>query len=126
MGEELGEAHDAGHGARGRRARGCHHRRAMDLDLLSTTLADAGEPAFRAGQVWEWQARGAAGFEAMTEPAGGAARAARRAVPFSTLTVEHEAHAARRDGQGAVPHARRARRSRRCSCATGTGAARCA
>ena len=32
----------------------------MDLELLERTLADAGEPAFRARQVWEWAARGAA------------------------------------------------------------------
>ena len=33
----------------------------MDLELLERTLADAGEPAFRARQVWSWAARSAAG-----------------------------------------------------------------
>ena len=38
----------------------------MDLTLLERTLADAGEPAFRAKQIWEWTARGAASYETMT------------------------------------------------------------
>ena len=32
----------------------------------TATLADAGEPSYRAGQVWEWVARGAAAYEEMT------------------------------------------------------------
>ncbi|MEA2143267.1 MAG: rRNA (adenine2503-C2)-methyltransferase, partial [Solirubrobacteraceae bacterium] len=68
----------------------------MDLELLERTLADAGEPAFRARQVWSWAARGADGYEAMTDvPAALRARLA-DAVAFSTLTVVEEAHA--RDG----------------------------
>jgi 23S rRNA (adenine2503-C2)-methyltransferase len=68
----------------------------MDLELLERTLADAGEPAFRARQVWSWAARGASGYEAMTDvPAALRAQLA-EAVPFSTLTVVEEAHA--RDG----------------------------
>ena len=43
----------------------------MDLDLLDRTLADAGEPAFRARQAWRWTAGGAAGYDEMTDlPAG--------------------------------------------------------
>ena len=38
----------------------------MDVDLLQTTLADSGQPDYRARQVWEWTARGAAGYDAMT------------------------------------------------------------
>ena len=38
----------------------------MDLALLEQTLRERGEPAFRARQVWEWTARGAAGYDAMT------------------------------------------------------------
>ena len=46
--------------------------------------------------MWAWAARGAGGYEEMTDlPAGLRARLAER-VPFSTLTLEHEAHA--RDG----------------------------
>src|SRR3954469_2883958 len=68
----------------------------MDLALLDTTLADLGQPRFRAQQVWEWTARGAAGYEAMTNvPAGLRAELAAR-VPFSTLEVTNEAHS--RDG----------------------------
>ena len=38
----------------------------VDLDLLERTLAERGEPAYRARQVWEWAARGAVGYDAMT------------------------------------------------------------
>jgi 23S rRNA (adenine2503-C2)-methyltransferase len=68
----------------------------MDLELLERTLADAGQPAFRARQAWAWAARGCDGYEAMTDvPAALRARLAGE-VPFSTLTVLEEAHA--RDG----------------------------
>jgi 23S rRNA (adenine2503-C2)-methyltransferase len=68
----------------------------VDLALLDETLAAAGEPAFRARQVWEWTARGAAGYEEMTNvPARLRARLAEE-VPFSTLTVVHQAES--RDG----------------------------
>ena len=66
----------------------------MDAALLDDALA--GEPAFRARQVWEWAARGAAGYDEMTNvPTPLRARLA-ETVPFSTLTLEHEAHS--RDG----------------------------
>jgi 23S rRNA (adenine2503-C2)-methyltransferase len=69
---------------------------AMDLDLLSERLEAGGEPRFRAGQVWAWAARGAGGYDEMTDlPAALRARLADE-VPFSSLTLEHEAHA--RDG----------------------------
>ena len=65
----------------------------MDLELLDRTLADAGEPAFRARQVWAWAARGATGYDEMTDlPAALRARLA-EAVPFSTLELVREAHA---------------------------------
>ena len=68
----------------------------MDLELLERTLADAGEPAFRARQVWSWAARGAAGYEAMTDvPAALRGRLADE-IPYSTLSLIDEAHA--RDG----------------------------
>src|SRR6266851_6758881 len=38
----------------------------MDLALLERTLADHGQPAYRAGQAWQWAAGGAAGYDAMT------------------------------------------------------------
>jgi 23S rRNA (adenine2503-C2)-methyltransferase len=68
----------------------------MDLALLDTTLADLGQPAFRARQVWEWTARGAAGYAAMTNLPVALRDELDVRVPFSALTVEHEAHA--RDG----------------------------
>jgi 23S rRNA (adenine2503-C2)-methyltransferase len=68
----------------------------MDLELLSERLERAGEPRFRAAQVWAWTARGAAGYDAMTDlPVALRARLAGE-VPFSSLTLEDEAHA--RDG----------------------------
>ena len=69
---------------------------AVDLALLEQTLADAGEPAFRAEQVWEWTARGAAGYADMTNvPAPLRERLAEQ-VPFSSLEVVHQAES--RDG----------------------------
>ena len=50
----------------------------MDLTLLEQTLRERGEPAFRARQVWEWTARGAAGYDAMTNLPARAARASSR------------------------------------------------
>jgi 23S rRNA (adenine2503-C2)-methyltransferase len=68
----------------------------VDLQLLHETLAELGQPAYRAPQVWAWAARGAAGYADMTDlPAALRAQLEER-VPFSTLTVQHEAHA--RDG----------------------------
>jgi 23S rRNA (adenine2503-C2)-methyltransferase len=65
----------------------------MDLELLQRTLADAGQPGFRARQVWSWAARGARGYDEMTDlPAALRARLAEE-VPFSTLTLADEAHA---------------------------------
>jgi 23S rRNA (adenine2503-C2)-methyltransferase len=66
---------------------------AVDLDRLDAGLADAGEPRFRARQVWQWAARGAASYDEMTDlPAALRARLAAE-VPFSTLELEHEARA---------------------------------
>ncbi|MEA2313234.1 MAG: rRNA (adenine2503-C2)-methyltransferase, partial [Solirubrobacteraceae bacterium] len=65
----------------------------MDLDLLDETLAAAGEPGFRARQVWRWVAGGASGYDGMTDlPAGLRARLEAE-VPFSTLELVNEAHA---------------------------------
>jgi 23S rRNA (adenine2503-C2)-methyltransferase len=63
----------------------------MDLALLDETLAAAGEPAFRARQVWGRTARGADGYDEMTElPVELRARLADD-VPFSSLEVVDEA-----------------------------------
>jgi len=68
----------------------------MDLDLLERTLVDAGQPAFRARQVWAWAARGASGYAAMTDLPAPLRTQLADEVPFSTLTLADEAHA--RDG----------------------------
>jgi 23S rRNA (adenine2503-C2)-methyltransferase len=63
----------------------------VDLERLDQILADAGEPAFRAGQVWRWLASGARGYGAMTDvPAALRARLADE-LPFSTLELVREA-----------------------------------
>jgi len=61
----------------------------VNLELLASELA--GEPAYRARQVWAWAARGASGYQEMTDlPAALRAALAER-IPFSTLEVEDEA-----------------------------------
>jgi 23S rRNA (adenine2503-C2)-methyltransferase len=68
----------------------------MDLQLLDQTLADRHEPAFRARQVWAWAARGASGYEEMTDLPAALRDAMARALPFSTLALQRESCA--RDG----------------------------
>jgi 23S rRNA (adenine2503-C2)-methyltransferase len=59
----------------------------VDLTLLETTLRERGEPDYRAEQVWEWTARGAAGYDAMTNLPRPLREELSSAVPFSTLDV---------------------------------------
>ena len=66
----------------------------MDLELLDSKLAELGEPRYRAGQVWRWAARGATGFADMSDLPLRLRETLTEAVPFSSLTVEREAHAA--------------------------------
>ncbi|HWF33783.1 MAG TPA: 23S rRNA (adenine(2503)-C(2))-methyltransferase RlmN [Solirubrobacteraceae bacterium] len=68
----------------------------MDLELLERTLSDGGEPAFRARQVWRWASAGAHAYAEMTDLPRALRERLTAEVPFSSLTVEHEAHA--RDG----------------------------
>ncbi|HEX5609274.1 MAG TPA: 23S rRNA (adenine(2503)-C(2))-methyltransferase RlmN [Solirubrobacterales bacterium] len=63
----------------------------MDRALLAATLADAGEPTYRAGQVWEWVARGVSSYEEMTNLPAALRERLDATVPFSTLRVEAEA-----------------------------------
>jgi 23S rRNA (adenine2503-C2)-methyltransferase len=65
----------------------------MDLDLLSKALIELGEPAYRVDQVWKWAAAGAPSYEAMTNLPRGLRDSLSERVPFSTLEIEHEAHA---------------------------------
>jgi len=64
----------------------------MDLELLDQTLAARGEPAFRAGQVWSWAARGAHGYEEMTNLPAPLRETLAREVPFSALELREQAH----------------------------------
>jgi 23S rRNA (adenine2503-C2)-methyltransferase len=65
----------------------------MDFDLLSRTLSELGEPSYRASQVWKWTANGASSYEEMSNLPRALRDALTETVPFSTLTIEHEAHA---------------------------------
>jgi 23S rRNA (adenine2503-C2)-methyltransferase len=65
----------------------------MDLDLLERSLAERGEPAFRARQVWEWAARGASSYDEMTNLPAALRDWLAAEVPLSVLAVEREAHA---------------------------------
>jgi len=68
----------------------------MDRELLEQTLADLGQPAYRARQVWERACAGAASYDEMTSlPKDLRARLTDR-VPFSTLALEQRLEA--RDG----------------------------
>ncbi len=66
------------------------------MQLLERTLSALGEPAYRARQVWRWTAQGTDGFDAMTNLPRELRSELTDRVPFSSLTLEHEAHA--RDG----------------------------
>jgi 23S rRNA (adenine2503-C2)-methyltransferase len=68
----------------------------MDLALLHSTLADLGQPKFRAKQVWDWTARGAEGYDAMTNVPAKLRGELEARVPFSTLELAHQAES--RDG----------------------------
>ncbi len=68
----------------------------MDLALLRQTLADRGEPAYRARQVWEWTTRGVGSYDGMTTLPKGLRATLAASVPFSTLDVVTEREA--RDG----------------------------
>ncbi len=65
----------------------------MDLNLLTAKLDELGEPRYRAGQVWRWAARGASGFDDMSDLPLSLRETLAQTVPFSSLTVEREAHA---------------------------------
>jgi 23S rRNA (adenine2503-C2)-methyltransferase len=64
----------------------------MDLQLLDETLTARGEPGFRARQVWAWVARGARGYEEMTNISAALREQLTLEVPFSALELREEAH----------------------------------
>jgi 23S rRNA (adenine2503-C2)-methyltransferase len=57
----------------------------VDLGLLDRTLADAGQPAFRARQVWRWASSGAGSYADMTDIPAGLRAQLEEHVPFSSL-----------------------------------------
>ena len=60
----------------------------MDLELLDRSLRERDQPGYRAGQVWEWTARGAGSYEEMSNlPRALRAELAER-VPFSSLRLD--------------------------------------
>ena len=81
VGEVLGQSHEPATIDR------------VDLTLLSDSLTELGEPRYRGGQIWRWAAQGAASFSAMTDVPRSLRERLTDEVPFSTLTLEDEAHA---------------------------------
>src|SRR5256884_1153399 len=65
----------------------------MDRALLQQRLAERAEAGYRAGQVWEWAARGAAGYREMTNIPSSLRAQLEQEVPFSTLELVQEAKA---------------------------------
>ena len=65
----------------------------MDLERLDQLLRDAGEPPFRARQIWGWTARGASSYEEMTNVPAALRERLADELPLSTLTVETKARA---------------------------------
>jgi 23S rRNA (adenine2503-C2)-methyltransferase len=68
----------------------------VDVDLLERRVSELGEPAYRARQAWEWAARGASGYDAMTNLPLALRDVLAEDVPFTTLAAETEQRA--RDG----------------------------
>jgi 23S rRNA (adenine2503-C2)-methyltransferase len=62
----------------------------VDLELLGRSLATNGQPAFRARQVWEWTAKGATGYEQMTNLPAPLRTWLDENVPFSSLEPHEE------------------------------------
>ena len=65
----------------------------MDLAQLEQTLVEREQPRFRARQVWAWAARGASGYEEMTDLPAELRETLARELPFSSLTLREEARA---------------------------------
>lgn len=65
----------------------------MDRELLRTSLTAAGEPSFRARQIWEWTARGAASYQEMTNVPRALRARLGDEVPFSSLELSNEQRA---------------------------------
>jgi len=66
----------------------------MDLTALEQLLADRGEPAFRATQVWEWVAHGASSYGEMSNLPLALRGALTETLPLSSLDLRGEQIAA--------------------------------
>jgi 23S rRNA (adenine2503-C2)-methyltransferase len=64
----------------------------MDFDRLDSVLAENGQPAFRAKQIWDWAARGARSYAEMTNLPEALRERLEAEVPLSSLTLDGEAH----------------------------------
>jgi 23S rRNA (adenine2503-C2)-methyltransferase len=65
----------------------------VDRALLERSLTERGEPSYRATQVWNWAARGAAGYDDMSNLPADLRQVLAQVVPFSTLELADEAKA---------------------------------
>jgi 23S rRNA (adenine2503-C2)-methyltransferase len=63
----------------------------VDRALLARSLADAGEPGYRAAQVWEWVSRGTGSYGEMTNLPAALRETLAGSVPLSTLALRAEA-----------------------------------
>ena len=68
----------------------------MDLHRLEELLGERRQPAFRAGQIWRWAARGCSGYAEMSDVPAELRSELADELPFSTLTVMAQSQA--RDG----------------------------
>jgi 23S rRNA (adenine2503-C2)-methyltransferase len=62
------------------------------MEQVKGALAARDEPSYRSSQVWQWAARGATGYEAMTNLPAELRGELESTVPFSTLSLADEAH----------------------------------
>ncbi|HLY51334.1 MAG TPA: 23S rRNA (adenine(2503)-C(2))-methyltransferase RlmN [Solirubrobacteraceae bacterium] len=63
----------------------------VDLPALEGKLTELAQPRYRARQIWRWMAQGASDYNSMTDLPAGLRDELTATVPFSTLTLEHEA-----------------------------------
>ena len=65
----------------------------MDRELLEQTLAELGQPSYRAKQVWEHACAGIGSYEEMSSLPKGLRTELTGRVPFSTLSLEQQLEA---------------------------------
>jgi 23S rRNA (adenine2503-C2)-methyltransferase len=63
----------------------------VDLPALEDRLTELAQPPYRARQIWRWMAQGASDYRSMTDLPAALRDELTATVPFSTLTLEHEA-----------------------------------